>query len=60
MSLNSLVQQFQTLFNRDDCSNAQAQIFVLQGISRIQRDCRLPSMERSLIITPAQPMNFFM
>jgi hypothetical protein len=60
VSLNSLVQDFQALFNRDDCSTAQAQVFVLQGISRIQRDCRLPSMERSLIITPSQPMQFFM
>lgn len=60
MSLNSLVASFQTLFNRDDCSNAQAQEFILEGISRIQRDCRLPSMERSLLITPSEPMNFFM
>jgi hypothetical protein len=60
VSLNSVVSDFQTLFNRDDCSDAQAQTFVLQGISRIQRDCRLPSMERSLLITPSEAMQFFM
>lgn len=60
MSLNSVVSTFQTLFNRDDCSNAQAQVFVLQAISRIERTCRLPSMERALIITPAAPLSWFL
>ena len=59
MSLQSVIDTFTTILNRDDCTAAQAQIFVLQAISRIQRDCRLPSMERTLIITPTGTTNMF-
>lgn len=55
-----MLASFQNILNRDDCSTAQATTFLQQGISRIQRDCRLPSMERALLITPDSiPMLFF-
>jgi hypothetical protein len=51
---------FQTILNRSDCSDAQATLFLQQAIQRIQRDCRLPSMERALFVTPTDvPMSFF-
>jgi len=59
MSFNTMKASFQNILNRDDCSDAQATTFLQQGISRIQRDCRLPSMERTLIITPETPTNMF-
>ncbi len=59
MSLQSVIDSFKNILNRDDMTDAQAQTFVLQGISRIQRDCRLPSMERTLIITPETATNMF-
>ena len=57
MSFNTMLASFTTILNRDDCTPAAATTFLQQGISRIQRDCRLPSMERSLIIVPAGVMN---
>lgn len=51
MSFNSVVTTFTTLLNRTDCTDAQAIIFVMQGINRIQRELRLPCMERMQLIT---------
>lgn len=51
MSYNTMLSDFKTILNRDDCSDAQANVFMAQGIQRIQRDCRLPSMEREQIVT---------
>lgn len=51
MSYNSLLADFQTILNRDDCTTAQAEVFITQGVQRIQRTCRLPSMERQEIVT---------
>ena len=59
MSFNTMLASFQNILNRDDCSDAQATTFLQQGISRIQRDCRLPNMERTLIITPETNTNMF-
>lgn len=59
MSWNSVLADMQTILNRDDCSAAQAAVFLTQGVQRIQRECRLPSMERTLIIQPAGQMTFF-
>jgi hypothetical protein len=53
MSLASVVSTFQSVFNRDDCSAAQAQIYCLQAISRVQREVRLASMERVNVVTTA-------
>jgi hypothetical protein len=51
MSYNTMLADFTTILNRDDCSPAQAAVFLTQGVQRVQRDCRLPSMEREQIIT---------
>lgn len=59
MSYNDMLSDFQTILARDDCTTAQAQTFLNQGIARVQRDCRLPSMERAQLITASQPMLFF-
>jgi hypothetical protein len=59
VSFNTMKASFQNILNRDDCSDAQATTFLQQGISRIQRDCRLPNMERTLIITPETTTNMF-
>lgn len=59
MSFNTTKATFQSILNRDDCTDAQATAFLQQGISRVQRDCRLPSMERTLIITPEATMSNF-
>ena len=58
MSLRTIIAEAQQILSRDDVSDDQMQIFVQQGIARIQRECRLPSMERSVIITPAEAMQF--
>jgi len=51
---------FLAILDRDDCTDAQADVFMQQGMSRIQRDCRLPSMERAQLITPTSvPMSQF-
>lgn len=52
MSYNDMKADFVAILDRDDMTDAQADIFLRQGMSRIQRTCRLPSMERALLITP--------
>lgn len=52
MSYNAMKADFQNILDRDDCSDALADTFLRQGMSRIQRTCRLPSMERAQLITP--------
>lgn len=59
MSFNDMLTDFQNILNRSDCDNDLATTFLSQGIGRVQRECRLPSMERSLIITPTTPMQSF-
>lgn len=51
MSYTAMMSDFTTILNRDDCSSAQAAVFMSQAVQRIQRDCRLPSMERQQIYT---------
>jgi hypothetical protein len=61
MSYNDMLTDFTNILDRDDCSNALAQTFLDQGMSRIQRACRLPSMERAQLITPTgAPMRQWM
>lgn len=43
--------QLLALLNRNDCSDAQADIFIEQAMSRIQRTLRIPPMERQETIT---------
>lgn len=60
MTFNDMVASFQNILNRTDCSDAAATTYLQQGISRIQRECRLPSMERTLIINVEDaPLTFF-
>lgn len=54
-----MLADFQAILDRDDCDDAKATTFLIQGMSRIQRDCRLPSMERTLIITTEGPTTMF-
>lgn len=51
MSLNAITASLQAVLARTDCTQAQAQAFVLQGMAMIQRDLRLPTMERQAITT---------
>jgi hypothetical protein len=60
MTWNDMLNDFTVILNRDDCSAAQAKTFLMQGVQRIQRDCRLPSMERQQIIVCNGPTNFIM
>jgi len=57
MSYNTMKTDFLNILDRDEVQStgpqaAMADTFLQQGISRIQRDCRLPSMERAQLITP--------
>lgn len=59
MTFNEMLTRFQSILNRDDCSADQATIFLQDSIARIARDCRLPNMERSVVVTVLdQPMEF--
>lgn len=42
-------QQFQSLLNRRDCTDTQAQAFVQAALQRIQRELRVPAMETSAL-----------
>lgn len=41
-----LLEQMREVLNRDDLTDAQAEIFLSQGLSRIGRTLRIPSLER--------------
>ena len=43
--------QFQGLLNRNDCTDAQADIFIEQALARIQRTLRVPAMESQEVVT---------
>ncbi len=45
MNKGAIRTHFKALLNRSDCVNALADTFIDQGISRIQRVLRIPSME---------------
>jgi hypothetical protein len=57
-TLQDMIGEFQSILNRDDCSNTQAQTFIQQAISRIQRTARLPSMERLFTVTTVQATDY--
>lgn len=46
--------QIKGLLNRNDCTDAQADIFIEQAVARIQRNLRVPSMEKTVIYTAQQ------
>ena len=43
--------QLLALLNRNDCTNAQADIFIDQTVARIQRTLRVPPMEKQSVST---------
>ena len=45
-----MLADFQGILNRQDCSDALARTYLNQGIRRIQREARWPSMERYITI----------
>lgn len=55
--LSEIKTQFTGLMNRRDmtANTALTQTFIDQGIMRIQRELRVPAMEKSVIVTVATP-----
>ena len=51
MNYGNLRTHFKALLNRSDITDALANTFIEQGIQRIQRQLRVPSMERTLTYT---------
>lgn len=51
MSWNTMMTDFTAILNRDDATPQQLITFMQQGVQRIQRACRLPSMERAMLVT---------
>lgn len=48
---SDVLGELKTILNRDDCTDAQYAVFIGQALQRIQRDIKLPSMERSAVVT---------
>ena len=59
MAFQDMLNAVTTILNRDDCTPAQAQVFLTQALERIQREVRLPSMERQQLITATATMDWF-
>jgi hypothetical protein len=59
MSYLSMQADFMSILNRDDCTTTLANTFLTQAMTQIERECRLPCMERIIQFTaPATtPMN---
>lgn len=51
MNKGQIRSQFLALLNRNDCSNELADTFLEQGLARIQRTLRVPSMEKMATYT---------
>jgi hypothetical protein len=51
MNKGQIRSQFIALLNRNDCSNELADTFIEQGLARIQRTLRVPSMEKTAVYT---------
>ena len=47
MNLGNLRSHFIALLNRSDITNSLADTFIDQSIARIQRQLRIPSMEKT-------------
>jgi hypothetical protein len=58
MNYGDLRTHFIALLNRSDITNALADTFISQGIQRIQRQLRIPSMERSLTVAITTKVKF--
>lgn len=51
MNKGQIRSQFLALLDRNDCSNELADTFLEQGLARIQRTLRVPTMEKSITYT---------
>jgi hypothetical protein len=51
MNYGQIRTQFKAILNRSDCSDALADTFITQGLSRSQRILRIPSNEQQLVYT---------
>lgn len=51
MNKAAIRTQFKALLNRNDCTNGLADTFIDQAVARIQRTLRIPTMERSAVVT---------
>ena len=51
MNKAQIREQLKGLMNRNDLTNAQADIFIEQALARIQRTLRVPSMEAEEVLT---------
>ena len=49
MNLGDLRTAFKSLLSRDDCMDTLATTFLIQGLQRMQRVLRVPSMERLVV-----------
>ena len=60
MNKGQLRAHFIALLNRSDCSDALADTFIDQALTRIQRVLRIPSMEsiKAYPITSGTPLTF--
>jgi hypothetical protein len=51
MTLATIRADFQQILNRSDCTDDQANGYIVKALRRIQRECRLPSMEKMIVYT---------
>ncbi len=58
MNYGNLRTHFKALLNRSDITDALANTFIQQGIQRIQRQLRVPSMERTLTVAITNKVSF--
>jgi len=58
MNYGDLRAHFKALLNRSDCTDALANTFLDQGIQRIQRQLRIPPMERTLTVAITNKVSF--
>ncbi len=56
-TLQTCINNFSSILNRDDCTQDQAIIFLTEGMTRITREARLPCMERLLVETSTSPVS---
>lgn len=57
MTYSAMESQFNNILNRTDCTSTLSQTFFQEAITRIEREARLPCMERLLVINPTVLMN---
>lgn len=58
MNLGNIRTHFKALLNRSDITDALANTFIDQGIARVQRSLRIPSMEKQYNYSVVGPTTF--